>query len=98
MNAPLKSARLCSVFLIAFASAAWADYSGAPGPNYGAPIEATFRTVAPDYSIASDPADQTLEQATPAPEAATIFLCGAGILIIFAGIGIRRTAAQKSGK
>jgi hypothetical protein len=98
MNAPVKSAVLCFTFLIASALSARAELTATFNWDRGAAPDSIYGTIAPDYSVNSTRTIPDPARTTPAPEAATMLLCGAGILVIFAGMGIRRSVEQKGRK
>ena len=98
MNAPVKSAAFCFTFVVAWALPAPAELSSTFKWHHGAANDPVYNTIAPDYSMNSTQSIPEPGSTTPAPEAATMLLCGAGTLVIFAGMGIRRSAEQKSRK
>ncbi|HTA46520.1 MAG TPA: hypothetical protein VK789_28950 [Bryobacteraceae bacterium] len=95
MNAPIKSAVLYLTVLMASALTVRAEFTQTFQWHRGAAADSIYSTIAPDYSMNSTQTMPDPGSTTPAPEAATMLLCGAGILVIFAGMGIRRSVEQK---
>ena len=98
MNAAGKRAALCFLSLVAWALPAPAELNETFKWAHPAKTEPIYNTIAADYSMNSTRSLPQAHSTTPAPEAATMLLCGAGILMIFAGMGVRRSAEQKSRK
>lgn len=99
MSARARSAALCFALMFATLSVARADFAQRSKTDPGMVPDAVSNTIAPDYTEATAELSNSVPASTtPAPEAATMFLCGAGIMVIFAGMGIRRSAEQKNRK
>lgn len=86
MNAPIRSAIFCLACQLAIPLAS-AGFAPEPSPN------ANFGIAAGEFEIAQETGD-TSAPMSATPEAATMLLCGAGILVISAGMGLRRSGAR----
>ncbi len=109
MNAPIKSAALLFFCLATLAQAVGFTIAPAIAPAQDAIVTGTAGGDLSDADLSSmgilvadgtetedeNPVDGVFDSTTPAPEASTLFLMGAGVLVIVAAMRVNRSRERK---